>query len=88
MDREDRFKAAPAKKAVKAAETPKKFDESNMADLDISKDEDNLNKDFIKIMDREDRFKATPAKKAAKAVVSSSKSNDAIDVSDLEPSKD
>lgn len=33
-----------------------------MADLDISKEEEALNKDFITIMDREVRFKAAPAK--------------------------
>lgn len=88
----DRFKArngkkhrSAPKKAVKHVEyNGKKYDESNVSDLDISKEDTEMNKRFNALMDRETRFKSVPVKKANKAVVNTAKSS-VLDVSDLDP---
>lgn len=73
-------------KSTPVANSGKASNEDNVADLNVSKDEFEMNKKFNSLMDRDTRFKSVPVKKAVKAT-NSPKSN-VVDVSDLEPSAD
>jgi len=75
VNQTQRFKALPKKAAKVAAKSTtaaakpaagSKSENNLMADLEMTPEEEALDKKFLTIIDREDRFKAAP-KKSAKA---------------------